>query len=190
VVVFRRGCWRSTAASSAPPSDCSSVFGSEARVRYARFAELLISGPLRRHGRARAEAGSAKFQFMGFIYPCIDQLVEPCLAAAQPHTRAAQLSDGFYAPRHGSGIRASRTSLREHRGHARPYSGSARGSFHLRPKRAYGLLLAAHPRPPIRWCSWSQHASTARREARLKTTARPWPLGRRPLFSRKAGTSR
>ena len=131
-------------------------FGSE-RVLDTPLAELLISG-LCVGMAVQGLKPVGEIQFMGFLYPCIDQL-------ANHASRMRNRSQGrltcpmVLRTPHGAGIRAP-----EH---------------HSESTEAI----------PIRWCFWSRRASTARRKAMWKTTAKPcpWML---PLSCEKAATLR
>ena len=118
-------------------------FGPE-RVFDTPLAELLISG-LCVGMAAQGLRPVGEIQFMGFIYPCIDQLVNHASRLRNRTQGRLSLSDGFTDAAWGRHSR-SRTSLRECRGHARPYSRSARGHSifartRLRPAARH------HPRP-------------------------------------------
>src|SRR5919108_5028302 len=114
-------------------------FGSE-RVLDTPLAELLISGVCVGMA-AQGLKPVGEIQFMGFIYPCIDQLVNH--AARLRHRTQGRLSCPMVLRTpHGGGIRAP-----EHHSESTEamlaHIPGLRVVIPSSPERAYGLLLAA-----------------------------------------------
>jgi len=118
-------------------------FGSE-RVFDTPLAELLISG-LCVGMAAQGLKPVGEIQFMGFIYPCIDQLVNHA-SRLRNRTQGRLSCPMVLRTPHGSGIRAP-----EHHSESTEamlaHIPGLRVVIPSSPERAYGLLLARHPRP-------------------------------------------
>ena len=114
-------------------------FGPE-RVFDTPLAELLISG-LCVGMAAQGLKPVGEIQFMGFLYPCIDQLVNHASQASQPHAGRLSCPMVLRTP-HGAGIRAP-----EHHSESTEamlaHIPGLRVVIPSSPERAYGLLLAA-----------------------------------------------
>ena len=119
-------------------------FGAE-RVIDTPLAELAIGGV----AVGMAAAGLrpvAEIQFMGFIYPTIDQMLSHA-SRLRNRTRRGRL----YVP-DGTASAVWRrypcagASLGKHGGAVHPYARPSRRRAVVAPKRAYGLLLASIPR--------------------------------------------
>ena len=102
VVVLRRGRrrqWRRI------PRHCRSAAALRTeRVIDTPLAELLISGLVRRHG-GQGLKPVGEIQFMGFIYPCIDQLVNHA-SRLRNRTQGRLSCPMVLRTPHGGGIRA------------------------------------------------------------------------------------
>jgi 2-oxoisovalerate dehydrogenase E1 component beta subunit len=142
-------------------------FGSE-RVLDTPLAELLISG-LCVGMAAQGLRPVGEIQFMGFLYPCLDQLVNHASRIRNRSQGRLSCPMVLRTP-HGAGIRAP-----EHHSESTEamlaHIPGLRVVIPSSPEHAYGLLLAAAI--PIRWCFWSRHAFTVRRRARWRTMAKP-----------------
>jgi pyruvate dehydrogenase E1 component beta subunit len=156
-------------------------FGSE-RVLDTPLAELLIGG-LCVGMAAQGLKPVGEIQFMGFIYPCLDQLVNHA-SRMRNRTQGRLTCPMVLRTPHGAGIRAP-----EHHSESTEamlaHIPGLRVVMPSSPERAYGLLLAAIQ---IRWCFWSQRGCIARRKARWRTMAKPcrWIV---PLSCGKVATS-
>ena len=111
-----------------------------------------------------------EFQFEGFMYPAIDQLV--CHAGRLRNRTRGRLSCPIVlrAP-YGGGIKAPEHHSESPEAFYAHIPG-VRVAIPSSPRAAYGLLLAAI-RDPDPVASLSPSASTGRRRSRSRTTARP-----------------
>ena len=143
-------------------------FGAE-RVLDTPLAELLISG-LCVGMAAQGLKPVGEIQFMGFIYPCLDQLVNHA-SRMRNRTRGRLTCPMVLRTPHGAGIRAP-----EH------HSESTEAMLaHIPGLRVASPLRRNAPTDfssqrfaiPIRWCFWNQRACTARQKARCRTMAKP-----------------
>ncbi len=115
----------------------------------------------------------AEIQFMGFIYPTIDQIVNHASRLRNrtrgrltcPMVLRAPYGGGIHAPEHHS---ESIEAMFAHIPGLRVVIPSS-------PARAYGLLLAAI-RDPIRWSSWNPSGSTARSREEVADDGEALPL--------------
>ena len=129
----------SMAAFSARPPGLQQRFGSE-RVLDTPLAELLISG-LCVGMAAQGLKPVGEIQFMGFLYPCIDQLVNHA-SRLRNRTQGRLTCPMVLRTPHGAGIRAP-----EHHSESTEamlaHIPGLRVVIPSSPERAYGLLLAA-----------------------------------------------
>ena len=129
----------SMAASSARPPACSSASASSA-FSTRRYRKLLISG-LCVGMAAQGLRPVGEIQFMGFLYPCIDQLVNHA-SRLRNRTQGRLSCPMVLRTPHGAGIRAP-----EHHSEATEamlaHIPGLRVVIPSSPERAYGLLLAA-----------------------------------------------
>ena len=158
-------------------------FGAE-RVLDTPLAELLISG-LCVGMAAQGLKPVGEIQFMGFIYPCLDQLVNHA-SRMRNRTQGRLTCPMVLRTPHGAGIRAP-----EHHSESTEamlaHIPGLRVVIPSSPER----MDFSSPRSaiPIRWCFWSQRGYTARQKARCRTMAKPcrWIV---PLSCEKVATSR
>ena len=133
----------STAACSAPRPDCSSA-SAPLRVQDTPLAEGLIAG-MAVGMAAQGLKPVAEIQFMGFIYPALDQIANH-MARLRNRTRGRLTCPVVIRMPHGGGIHApehhseSLEALLCHHAGLRVVCPSS-------PARAYGLLLAAIREP-------------------------------------------
>ena len=143
-------------------------FGAE-RVIDTPIAELLISG-LCVGMAAQGLRPVGEIQFMGFIYPCIDQLVNHASRIRNRTQGRITCPMVIRTPTAQASARPS-TIRRAPRRCSPTFPGCA-SSF--RPRRN-GPTGSCSRRSAIRirWCSSSQRGSTGLQRARSRTTARP-----------------
>src|SRR6266567_5365624 len=159
-------------------------FGSE-RVFDTPLAELLISG-LCVGMAAQGLKPVGEIQLMGFIYPCIDQLVNHA-SRLRNRTQGRLSCPMVLRTRTGAAFALPNITPRAPRP-CSPIFQVCASSCHRR-RNALTACCSRRSATPIRLCSWNRRASTARRGARLKTTARPC-RSTSLSFSGKVGTSR
>ena len=132
----------SMAAFSARPPGCKQRFGPE-RVLDTPLAELLISG-LCVGMAAQGLKPVGEIQFMGFLYPCIDQLVNHA-SRMRNRTQGRLTCPMVLRTPHGAGIRAP-----EHHSESTEamlaHIPGLRVVIPSSPERAYGLAPRRDPR--------------------------------------------